>query len=126
MLKDTQAETLMRDAHAIQGDAMVRLDAGDWRDAAEKSWCAVRNATQAVIIEATGVNNPHSTGVNSGIRKLAHQRGGEWVRLREKFSEITYQLHIEAFYGGMYEDDLPNLVRSVADYLRLAEELAAE
>ena len=37
VLKDSEAETLMRDARAMQEEAIAHLDAGDWRDAAEKA-----------------------------------------------------------------------------------------
>ena len=124
MLKDSEAETLMRDARAMQEEAIAQLDAGDWRDAAEKAWCATRNATQAVVLEIYGVDNPRSTNMDAGIRSLARERGGEWVELRKDYTEVVYHLHIEAFYGGVYHDDIPDLVRGVADYIRTAGELA--
>jgi hypothetical protein len=34
-------------------------------------------------------------------------------------------LHIEAFYGAVYHDDIPDLVRNMADYIQMAEELAS-
>ena len=124
MLKDSEAETLMRDARAMQEEAIAQLDVGDWRDAAEKAWCATRNATQAVVLEIYGVDNPRSTNIDAGIRSLARERGGEWVELRKDYTEVVYHLHIEAFYGGVYHDDIPDLVRGVADYIRTAGELA--
>lgn len=123
MLKDSEAETLMRDARAMQEEAIAHLDAGDWRDAAEKAWCATRNAAQAVVLEIYGVDNPRSTNIDAGIRSLARERGGEWVELRKDYTEVVYHLHIEAFYGGVYHDDIPDLVRGVADYIRTAGEL---
>ena len=124
MLKDAGAETLMNDARAMHAEAIARLEAGDWRDAAEKSWCAARNASHALLIETSNEDNPRTTNINAGIRAMARERGGQWVEMPRRFSEIAYQLHIEAFYGGVYDDDVPRLVRGVADYIRLAEELA--
>ena len=115
----------MADARSMQKDALARLDAGDWRDASEKAWCATRNATQAVALEIYGVDNPRSTNIDAGIRALARERGGEWVQLRRRFSDVAFHLHIEAFYGGVYHDDIPDLVRGVSDYIKLVEELAA-
>ena len=125
MLKDASAEALMNDARAMHAEAMDRMDAGDWRAAAEKSWCAARNATQAVVLEIYGVDSPRSTNIDSGIRALAREHGGQWVDMRRSYSDVVFHLHIEAFYGGVYHDDIPDLVQGVADYIRMAEELAA-
>lgn len=126
MLKDITAEALMRDARAMQEEAIGRLEAGDWRDASEKAWCAARNATQAVVLDIYGLDSPRSTNIGSGIRALARERGGEWVEMRKDYTEVVYHLHIEAFYGGVYHDDIPDLVRGVSDYILRVGELAQE
>ena len=115
----------MADARTMHYEAMARLEAGDWRDAAEKAWCATRNATQAVVLEVYGEDSPRSTNIDSGIRSLAMERGGEWVRMRRDCAEAAYFLHIEAFCGGVYHEDIPDLVRGVSDYITLVEELAS-
>ena len=69
-------------------------------------------------------HNPHSASINAGIRMLDRERGGEWLRLRESYTDVAHNLHSEAFYGGIYNDDIPNLVRGVADYIRRGEDLA--
>ena len=124
-LKDAAA-VLMADAHSMQAESIARLEAGDWRDAAEKAWCATRNTTEALLLEINGQENRRSTNIDAGIRSLARERGGKWVELRKNYTEAVYHLHIEAFYGGIYHDDIPDLVRSVSDYILLAEDLAAE
>ena len=126
MLKDVTAEALMRDARAMQEETVTRLEAGDWRDASGKAWCATRNATQAVVLEIYGLDSPRSTNIDSGIRALARERGGEWVEMRKDYTEVVYHLHIEAFYGGVYHDDIPDLVRGVSDYILRVGELAQE
>lgn len=125
VLKDAQAETLMRDAYAMQAAAMQRLEAGDWRDAAEKAWCATRNSTQALVLETLGEDNPRSAKIESGLRFLARVRGGPWVQLRKDYADVSKYLHARAFYDGIYDEDIPDLVQGVADYIRMAEELAA-
>ncbi len=115
----------MADARTMHYEAMARLEAGDWRDAAEKAWCATRNASQAVVLEVYGEDSPRSTNIDSGIRSLARERGGEWVRMRQRYSDVVFHLHIEAFYGGVYHEDIPDLVRGVSDYITLVEELAS-
>ena len=123
-LKNLAAERLMQDARQMQAEGVRMMDAGDWRDAAEKGWLAVRNATAALVWEVTGVDNPNSKKINDGLRKLAQERGGEWLEMRKSYGDAVHHLHQEAFYNGNYNADLPDQVRDVADYIRRAEELA--
>ena len=126
MLKDVAADSLMSDARAMQAEAVSRLEAGDWRDASEKAWCAARNATQAVVLEIYGVDSLRSTNSNAGIRALARERGGDWVSLRKDYAETAYLLHIKAFHGSVWNDDIPDLIRGVAGYIDVIERLANE
>ena len=124
MLKNQDAETMMQDAREMQAEAVRLMDAGDWRDAAGKGWLGVRNATAALVLELSGAENATTRTINAGLRKLAQERGGEYVELRKWWSDFAQHLHSEAFYDGVYDTDLPTLVRDVADYIRRAEELA--
>ena len=124
MLRNVEAETLLRDAYAMQAAAERLLDAGDWRDAAEKGWLAARNGTKALLLEVNGADNPRTPNITAGLRHLAHQRGGAWQQQSDHLAKLAYQLHSEAFYGGVYVDDIPALVRGVAAYLRQTEALA--
>ena len=134
MLKNADAETLLRDAYEMQAVAERLLDAGDWRDAAEKGWLAARNGTKALLLEVNGAaplsqkggwgDFPRTPNIPAGLRHLAHRRGGMWQQQSDRLSQLAYQLHSEAFYGGVYVDDIPALVRGVAGYLRQTEELA--
>ena len=116
----------MQDAREAQAEGERLLAAGDWRDAAEKGWLAVRNATAALVLEVTGVDNPTSTGIMGGLRALGRERGGDWARLRRDYGEAVRWLHTDAFYRGKYRDDLGARVLGVADYIRRAEALAGE
>ena len=126
MLKNASARDLMVDARAVHNTAMARLEVGDWRDAAEKAWCAARNATEAAILEIYGIESSRSTNIDAGIRALARERGGEWIELRKDYTEVVYHLHIEAFYGGVWHDDVPDLIRGVANYVDRIARLADE
>ena len=126
MLKNASARDLMVDARTVHNAAMARLEVGDWRDAAEKAWCAARNATEAAILEINGVDNPRSANIGAGIRGLAKERGGEWIELRGEYAQAAYLLHIEAFYGGVWHDDVPDLIRGVANYVDRIARLADE
>ena len=125
MLKNAAAAALMQDARAMQAAGVRRLDAGDWRDAAAKAWLAARNASKALLLEVNGADSPRTPNISAGIRALAHRRDGQWQDFSNHLSVLAYQLHSEAFYGGIYVDDIPDLVRGVADYIALAAELAA-
>ena len=124
MLKNADAAGLMQDARAMQAAGERLLAAGDWRDAAEKGWLAARNASQALLLEVNGEEQPRTPNISAGIRALAHQRGGRWQELNVHLAQVAYYLHSEAFYGGVYVDDIPDLVHGIADYIALAEELA--
>ena len=124
MLKNADAAGLMQDARAMQAAGERLLAAGDWRDAAEKGWLAARNASQALLLEVNGEEQPRTPNLSTGIRALAHQRGGRYLELKTQLAQVAYYLHSEAFYGGVYVDDIPDLVRGIADYIALAEELA--
>lgn len=124
MLKNALARDLIVDARAIYNAAMTRLAAGDWRDAAEKAWCAARNATEAAVLEIYGVDNQKSTNIDAGLRALAKERGGEWISARRSYSDVVYHLHLEALYRGVYHMDIPDLIRGVTDYVDLIEVLA--
>lgn len=124
MLKNVDAETLIQDAREMLTEGERLLELGDWRNAAEKGWLAVCNATAALALDVTGVHNQTSADINAGLRKLALERGGEWVELRRRHSDVAHHLYSQAFYNGIYDDDIPDLVRGAADYIALAEELA--
>ena len=82
MLKNADAAELMQDARAMQAAGERLLAAGDWRDAAEKGWLAARNASQALLLEVNGEEQPRTPNISAGIRALAHQRGGRFVELK--------------------------------------------
>ena len=124
MLNNPEAEILMRDARAMQARGEALMAVGDWRDAAEKGWLAVRCATIALVWEVTGVRNSAGRHINAGLRKLAQDRGGQWIQLRKDYADAVYHLHSEAFYDGIHNDDLADLIHEVADYIGRVEELA--
>ena len=124
MLRNAEAEALMEDARAMQASALQRLDADDWRDAAEKTWCAARNATKALVLEVDSEEANRSTKIEVAMRNIARRRGGEWLRLRSLYSDIVHYLHAEAFYEGAYTDDVPEYIREGSEFIELAERLA--
>ena len=124
MLNNPGAEALMQDARDAYAKAEALMAAGDWRDGAEKGWLAFRNASAALVWAVTGVHNHTSVQINTGFRKLANQRGGEYAALNSLYSRFAQYLHSRAFYDGIYHRDLPDYVRQVADYIARATQLA--
>ena len=125
MLNNPVAAAIMQDAREAQAASERLLAAGDWRDAADKGWLAGRNATAAAVLEVTGAPNSNSTGIGAGFRRLARQRGREWARLHDDYGRIIRFLHGQAFYDGIYSDEVGVWLRGTANYIRRAEELAA-
>ena len=124
MLKNAESEALMQDARAMQASALQRLEAEDRRDAAERTWCAARNATKALVLEVDAAESQRPTKIEVAMRNIARRRGGEWLTLRAIYSEIVHYMHAEAFYEGTYTGDVPELVRQGTDFIDLAERLA--
>ena len=124
MLKNADALTLMQDARTIHAEAARLMDAGDWRNGSEKGWLAVRAATAALLWDVTGIHNDTDTDLGAGISALSYRRGGEYAKLNIWYGFFIHTLHSEAFYDGVYTDDLPDFVGEVADFIALAEQLA--
>ena len=132
MLKNADAEALMAAARAAQAEGERLWAAHDWRNAAQQGWQAVRDATAALLLEVNGkpptpigLYDPQVNGISIAISKLARERGGKWQRLDHRFTEAYVALYDPAYFVGSCDDDIGDLVREAADYIRHAEELAA-
>ena len=123
-LKNLEAETLMQEARAMQAEGVRLMDAGDWRNGAEKGWLGVRNATAALVLEVTGEDIATCRKISVGLRHLAMKRGGEYDELVTLWGSFAHYLLYCAVYDGVYDDDLADLVRDVADYIRRVDALA--
>ena len=130
MLRNAEAAALMRDARAAQAEGERLWAAGDWRAAAAQGWAAVREATAALALEVNGelaapagLGDRRVSAISGSISDLAQERGGEWEDLDGRFSRAYVDLY---FYAGVYDDDIGDLVRDAADYIRRAERLAGE
>ena len=127
MLATDRVKEIFADAHAMHGDALERLSAGDIRDAAEKAWCATLRATNALILARTG-NEPDRTPATSAELQIL---SGEDRRVRSLVSRYyTRQgwLHGQCFYSGLCEpmDETERRILETIDYVADAEALAYE
>ena len=121
-----ESRRILADARRMHTSALERLEAGDVRDAAEKAWCAVKRATDALILASTGAEPPRTTNTSAGIRSLSHARGGQYTSLRDRYGAAAHHLHGDCFYDGLCEpeDDIANMVRQTSIYIDDCERLA--
>ena len=123
-IDDDPAKELIQEADYLQRSAVGRAKEADWEAAAKYGWRATLTASRSALLTATGEDWPDSDGISRAIRSLAHQRGGQWIELRQLYAGIALNLDGDAFYGAVYFGQISEVVDEVADYIRVAEELA--
>ena len=124
MVVTDRVKEIFDDARAQHKSALERLSAGDIRDAADKSWCATKRATDALILSRTG-EEPGTTAITSdGLDALARQDDRVKTLVGRYYSRI-HQLHGQCFYNGRCASpDTERRIWETADYIRDTEELA--
>ena len=123
-IENDLTKELIQQADYLQRSAVGRAKESDWEAAAKYGWQATLTASRSALLAATGEDRTDSNDISSAIRSLAYERGGQWIELRGLFGSIAHNLYGDAFYGAVYFGDIPELVGEVADYIRVAEELA--
>ena len=116
---------LFADARAVHTQAVVRLDAGNIRDAAEKAWCATKRATDALILARTGDEPGTTAATSDGLDDLARRDPGA-KSLQGRYYSRIHQLHGACFYDGRCNPDTARRIRETAQYISDAAGLAAE
>ena len=117
---------IFADARAVHADALRLLAAGDVRDAAEKAWCATKQATDALILARTGVEPEQSPDTSRGLVRLARVDRAVNPLIGRYYSRQGH-LHGTCFYLGECEPagEVERRIRQTADYIddsaRLAE-----
>ncbi len=117
-------EVLFADARQVHVEALARLEQGDVRDAAEKTWCATKRATDALILARTGEEPGTTAQTSNGLDALARQDSNVKSLVGRYYSRIS-QLHGACFYDGICNPDTERRIRETIDYIRHAEHLAA-
>lgn len=115
---------ILADAHAIHAASLERLEAGDIRDAAEKAWCAIVRATDALVLARTGTAPERSPHTTRGLKSLA-QEDGRVRELLDRYYVAQSDLHGNCFYHGLCDpvDKTEQLIRGAAGYIQDAEAL---
>lgn len=119
-------EALFRDADSLQRDALDLLSKGDIRDAAEKSWGAAVAAANGLIVGRGGELPSTATATYFSIRRLHGQdRAVYRAGLYLAFGTRRLRLHGDCFYTGGCEptEEIEELIRGTADYIRSARQL---
>ena len=119
-----RVKEIFDDARAMHCSAVVRLEAGYIRDAADKAWCATKRATDALILSRTG-EEPGTTALTSdSLDALAKQDERVKSLVGRYYSRIS-QLHGQCFYNGRCASpDTERRIIETADYIGDAEQLA--
>ena len=113
------AKDIFIDAHQLYAAAIERLDARDFRDAAEKAWCATLRATDACILARMDLDPEKSSHTRSRLKELARADGRvrDW-RILDRYYHIQGSLHGDCFYHGKFDEEDVTLLYSVKDYIK--------
>ena len=125
MVATDRVNEIFADAHGLYESAIERLEARDIRDAADKAWCAIKRASDALVLARTG-NEPEKSPVTTReLRRLGNQ-SVDVLPLVNRYAAARDFLHGDCFYLGLCEpvQDTERLIRGAADYIRDAESLA--
>ena len=119
MATETPAD-ILADAYRMQAAALERLDSGDIRDAAEKSWCATKRATDALVLARTGELSESSSRTSALLRGLSTTHDDvRGAGLRGRYYARQSHLHGECFYIGLCDpvDDTARVIRETGDFV---------
>lgn len=125
MTMTDDVRTIFADAKAVYVEALDRMENGDIRDAAEKTWCATKRATDALLLARTGVEPRTSGQTMRGIRQLRKDDPAV-ESLRLQYGARQTFLHGACFYDGICDpvDDIIADIHRTKAYIADAEALA--
>ena len=121
---EADSATIFADAWSMREAALERMAAGDYRDAAEKAWCATLRATEALVLARSGDGPRTSTFAGRRLRAIARTEPA-LKELRDRYLVRQAILHGECFYHDYYDpEEIEELIHETADYIQDAESLA--
>ena len=125
MVATDRVREIFADAHGLYDSAIERLEAGDIRDAADKAWCAIKRASDALILARTGTEPDKSPVTTRELRRLG-DRATEVFPLINRYAAARDFLHGDCFYLGLCEpvENTARLIREAIDYIQDAELLS--
>ena len=119
------AQNVFKDAREMQAAAILQMEAGDIRDAAEKAWCATLQAANAVILAHAGFV-PDRTPKTSQCLNWLKAQDSRFEPLVGRYYSRQGHLHGEVFYFGLIEprSEVERRITETAGYIADAERLA--
>ena len=93
---------LFADARDMQAQALDCFDRGDIRDAAEKAWCAVKRATDGLILIRTGEEPVTTAATTNGLDALA-RRDPDTRMLQGRYYSRIYNSARNVFLLGILQ-----------------------
>ena len=96
MVTTDRISAIFADARAVHADALRLLEASDIRDAAEKTWCATKRTTDALILARTGEEPEISSDTARGLVRLATE-DRVFRALRRRYHSRQSTLHGDCF-----------------------------
>ena len=125
MVATDEAREIFADAHSMYESAIERWDAGDFRDSAEKAWCATLRATNALLLARTR-EEPERTPETSGRLDRLARMEPEVRSLAGRYYSRQQRLHGDCFCSGImeYPEEIERRIRGTIDYISDAEALA--
>lgn len=118
-----QVDEIFADARQMHTQAVVQLEQGDIRDAAEKAWCATKRATDALILAVIG-EGPGPTGFTSNSLDDLVSSGRAPNSLQRRYYSRLSQLHGACFYTGACNQHTERRIRETSRYIADTEALA--
>ena len=125
MVAVDRVREIFADAYGLYESAIERLEAGDIRDAADKAWCAIKRASDALILARTGSEPEKSPLTTRELRRLGNH-DSDVFPLISRYCTARDLLHGDCFYLGLCEplDDTERLIRGAMDFIQDAEMLS--
>ena len=122
MVATDRVREVFAHAHGLYESDIERLEAGDIRDAADKAWCAIKRASDALILARTGTEPDKSPVTTRELRRLGNH-APDVFPLINHYAAARDFLHGDCFYLGLCEplDDTERLIRGAIDYIQDAE-----
>ena len=118
-----RVEAIFADARQTHSQAVERLEQNDIRDAAEKTWCATKRATDALILALMG-EDPGPTGFTSNCLDDLVDSGRAPNSLQGRYYSRLIQLHGACFYTGACNRHTERRIRETDAYIDDAEALS--
>ena len=111
-----RVDELFADARQMYEQAVERLEQGDIRDAAEKAWCATKQATDGLILALTGEEPVTTAATSDGLDDLARETP-QTRSLQGRYYSRLGQLHGACFYDRRCNQETERRIRETIAYV---------